>query len=194
MQKNSSQSGKICRLSYFLDAEGKNPMNEATFQPSNTRKVALAVVLTALSVILGSLSIPVGVTKVAPAQHMINAVGGVLLGPWYAVVMAVVTATIRMGLGTGTIFAYPGSIFGGLVVGLVYKYIKKSDYVALLEPLGTVVIGATLSALVVAPIAGKSMTLEFFWIAFAASCIPGSILGFIVLKALRRAGFDRYLV
>ena len=163
-------------------------------QATSTRKIALAIVLMSLGVVLGSLSIPIGVTKVAPAQHMINVLAGILLGPLYAVVMALITATMRIMLGVGTIYAYPGSVFGGLVVGLAYKYVRRTDYAALLEPLGTVVIGASLSAIVVSPIMGGSATLLFFWTAFAASCIPGSVLGLIVLKALRRAGFDRYFV
>lgn len=161
---------------------------------TSTRKIALAIVLMSLGVVLGSLSIPIGVTKVAPAQHMINVLAGILLGPWYAVVMAFITATMRIMLGVGTIYAYPGSVFGGLVVGLAYKYVRRTDYAALLEPLGTVVIGASLSAIVVSPFMGGSATLLFFWTAFAASCIPGSVLGLIVLKALRRAGLDRYFV
>ena len=115
-----------------------------------------------------------------------------LLGPWYAVFIAAATGTIRIFTGVGTVFAYPGGVFGGLIVELAYRYFKKTDYSALLEPLGTVAIGATLSALVVAPYLEMTMTLIYFWTAFAASSIPGAILGFIVLKMLRRAGIDRY--
>ena len=193
MEKKSNPVGKKSEILNVLITLLNEPTKTAKSKQSSTRKLALAAVLTALSVVLGSLSIPIGVTKVAPSQHMINAIAGVLLGPWYAVVMAIMTATIRVGLGTGTIFAYPGSIFGGLIVGLVYRYIKKTDYAALAEPIGTVVIGATLSAYVVSPLIGGSATLYFFWLAFAASCIPGSILGFLIIKLLRRSGLDKYL-
>ena len=175
-------------------SQGKESDGGGMLQATSTRKIALAIVLMSLGVVLGSLSIPIGVTKVAPAQHMINVLAGILLGPWYAVVIAIITATMRIMLGVGTIYAYPGSVFGGLVVGLAHKYVRRTDYAALLEPLGTVVIGASLSAIVVSPLMGGSATLLFFWTAFAASCIPGSVLGLIVLKALRRAGFDRYFV
>jgi len=192
MENKSNPISKKLELLNVLITLVKEPTGNARPTQSTTRKLALAAVLTALSVVLGSLSIPIGVVKVAPSQHMINAIAGVLLGPWYAVVMAIMTATIRVGLGVGTIYAYPGSIFGGLIVGLVYRYIKRTDYAALTEPIGTVVIGATLSALVVSPLMGGSVTLYFFWIAFAASCIPGSILGFLIIKLLRRSGFDKY--
>jgi energy coupling factor transporter S component ThiW len=124
---------------------------------------------------------------------MVNGITGVLLGPWYAAVMAFFTGVIRNLLGLGTLHAFPGGVPGGLVVGLVYRYVKRSDLAAITEPLGTVVIGATISALVVAPYLGKAFTVAFWWIAFAASSIPGSILGFVILKSLRATGITRSL-
>ncbi len=157
----------------------------------STKKIALVAVLVAVTVVLSPLNFPVGSSKCYPAQHMINGIAGVLLGPWYAAVMALFTGVIRNMLGMGTLHAFPGGIPGALVVGLFYRYVK-TDLAALVEPLGTVVIGATISALVVAPHLGKSFTVAFWWIAFAASSIPGSIIGFIVLTAIRRLGFARY--
>lgn len=160
----------------------------------STRRIALSAVLVAVTVILSPFFIPVGTTKCFPAQHMINGIAGVLLGPWYAASMALATGIIRNIAGLGTVYAFPGGIPGALVVGLFHMYLKGTDYVALTEPLGTVVIGATISALFVAPWQGHSLTLSFFWIAFAASSIPGSVLGFIILKALRGIGLDKHFV
>ena len=151
------------------------------------KRIALSAVLTAIAVTLSPLYIPIGTTKCFPAQHMINGIAGVILGPWYASMIALTTGIIRNALGLGTIYAFPGGIPGALIVGLLHIYVKN-DYAALSEPLGTVLIGATLSALLFAPWQGHPLSLSFFWIAFALSSIPGSILGFIVLKALRRAG------
>jgi predicted membrane protein len=47
---------------------------------------------------------------------------------------------------------------------------------------------------VLAPMQGHSLTLYFFWAAFAASSIPGAFLGYMVLKALRRLGLERMLL
>jgi len=157
------------------------------------RRIALSAVLTATAVILSPLYFPVGTTKCFPAQHMINAVAGILLGPWYAAMVALATGIIRNALGLGTLYAFPGGIPGALVVGFLRNYLKN-DYAALTEPLGTVVIGATISALLFAPWQGHPFSLSFFWIAFAASSIPGSILGFIVMKALRRTGVIKHIV
>lgn len=159
---------------------------------SNARKIAQAAVLAATAVALSPLSFPIGPTRVYPAQHMINGVGGVLLGPWYATLVAVIAAVVRNGLSTGTIFAFPGGIPGALVVGLVHRYLWRRDYAALTEPVGTAC-GAVISALLVAPLASQLglitsvLTLEAFVAAFLISSIPGSILGLIVLLVIRRS-------
>jgi len=159
-----------------------------------TKRLTLGAVFTALTVALSTFYIPIGATKVFPIQHMMNGLAGVLLGPWYAALVALATGSIRNLLGLGTLYAYPGGIPGAIVVGLVYRYLGESDYATLTEPIGTVVIGATLSALILAPMQGQGLTLYFFWTAFAVSSVPGSILGYIVLKSLRRLGLDEMLL
>jgi energy coupling factor transporter S component ThiW len=158
----------------------------------STKKVAFAAVMVAVTVVLSPFYIPLGTTKCFPAQHMVNGIAGVLVGPWYAAAMALATGVIRNVLNMGTLYAFPGGIPGALVVGLIHRYVKKTDFASVAEPLGTVVIGATLSALILAPMQGHNLTMYFFWIAFAASSIPGSIIGFIVLKALRGVGFAKF--
>jgi len=158
-----------------------------------TRKIALAAVLAAVAIALSPfVSFPLPLATPYPIQHMVNAIAGVLLGPWYAVLIAVIAGTARYMLNLGTIHAFPGGIFGGLIVGLVYRYIWKKDYAALFEPIGTVLIGAAASAYIFGPFAaqaglrGRPGTFDAFIILFAPSSIPGSILGFTVLKVLRR--------
>lgn len=152
--------------------------------------IAYIAVFGALGAVLGWISFPIGPTKVYPLQHTINALAGVLIGPW-AVVSALIAATIRFATGMGTIYAFPGSPFGALVVAVVYKLLKK-DTSALFEPLGTVFIGGTLSGLLIAPYftQGSAPTMWFFWTAFAASCIPGAVIGYIILKILRRSNVE----
>ncbi len=156
-----------------------------------TKQIAGAVVMTAIAVGLSPFFIPAGVTKVYPFQHMVNAISGIFLGPVYAVVVAIAAGILRNMLGTGTIFAFPGGIPGALVVGLIYHYLWKKDYAALTEPIGTA-IGAAISGLIVAPMIGREMTTTAFLIAFLASSIPGAILGFIIVKGLRKSGFTGF--
>lgn len=155
------------------------------------RKVILTGLFAAIAVILSGIYFPIGPTKCFPFQHAINAVCGVLLGPWYASIAAIIAGVIRNMLGTGTIFAFPGGIPGALVVGIVHRFWSK-DYAAFTEPLGTGPIGASISAFIVAPWIGKSMPFLTFQIAFLASSIPGCILGFLVLRILRKTGAFKF--
>ncbi len=154
-----------------------------------TRKLVLAALFAGLGVLLSSFAIPVGGARVFPFQHTINAVAGVLLGPWWAAGSALVTATLRVSLGTGSLFAFPGSPFGAIAVGLAYKLLRR-DEAALFEPLGTVFVGATLGALLISPFLGEAAGgLLALMVAFALSSIPGAIIGYLVLKMLRRIGY-----
>ena len=60
-----------------------------------TREIARAAVLVAMAVALSPLFIPVGVSKCYPAQHMINVIAAVVLGPVNAVIIAFLAALIR---------------------------------------------------------------------------------------------------
>lgn len=153
-----------------------------------TRKLVLAGLFAALGVLLGLFSVPVGGARVFPFQHAINVVAGVALGPWWAAGSALVTATLRFATGTGSIFAFPGSPFGALAVGFAYLVLKR-DAAAFAEPFGTVLLGASLSALVFAPLAGLSGAAGGFLVlagSFALSAIPGAVIGYLLLRALRR--------
>jgi energy coupling factor transporter S component ThiW len=149
------------------------------------RRLVLASMFAALATLLGSVSIPVGPLKAAPFQHTINAIAGILLGPWYAAGAALVTASLRNMLHWGTPFAFPGSPFGALVVGYAYRLLRN-DAAALFEPLGTGPIGATLATLIVAPLVKSHATFWFFQQAFLISSILGAILGYVIIRLLRR--------
>lgn len=154
----------------------------------DTRRLALAGLFAAIPIVLSPLHIPIAGAKALPWQHAVNAVAGILLGPWYAVLAATVTAIIRNLMGTGTLLAFPGGLSGALVVGVAYR-LWRDDRVALLEPVGTGPVGATLGALIVMPfLMGKTVPLGVLMTAFLASSIPGAIIGYLVLKVIRRAG------
>lgn len=161
----------------------------------NIKEVSLATVLIALGVIIAPLiHFPVFGSEAYPGQHMINAVAGVLLGPLWGAFMAICIGLIRMSLGIGTIFSMPGGIPGAVVVGLFAWLLRRTvgryeELAALTEPIGTIFIGATLAVYFVAPLVGREMILIPVWIGWSISCIPGAIFGFVILEALRLAGF-----
>ncbi len=155
-----------------------------------TRDVARATLLTALAVALSPLSIPIGITKVFPAQHMINVISAVLLGPWYAVLVAFSTSVIRNLLGTGTINAFAGSTIGALLAGLAWRTTRNVYLSALGEVVGTGVLAVLVTVYVVAPsLLGKNLALAAIGAGFLASTVLGAVIGVAVLKVLQAAGY-----
>lgn len=171
------------------------------------KKIALLAAFTALGVAIAPFAwFQFFTTKANPTQHLINALTGVILGPWLGALAAIFIGTIRYMLGIGTLYAFPGGIPGAVVVGLAYLLTRRSGNrlikysAALLEPIGTVLIGGTLSVLMVAPIIGDVGLLEalkgkgvleflpVFWAGWAASSVPGAIAGYLILLALDRIG------
>ena len=88
---------------------------------TNTKKLAAAGVFCAVAVVGSLLSFPVFGSKCAPVQHMVNILCAVLLGPWYGLGAAFVASLIRNLLGLGSLMAFPGSMFGAFLCGLVYQ-------------------------------------------------------------------------
>ena len=94
-----------------------------------TKELARAVILVAIAVALSPFFIPVGIAKCFPAQHMVNVLSAVMLGPAYAVAIATTAGIIRNILGLGTLLAFPGGMIGALLAGLAYRA-SKNIYVA----------------------------------------------------------------
>lgn len=72
-----------------------------------------------------------------------------------------------------------------MVVGLVYRWVRR-DWAGLTEPIGTGFIGVPLTVLILGPIMGKEFAFSLFFPVFMASSVPGTVLGYLLLKALRR--------
>jgi len=157
-----------------------------------TRKVAQAVILVAIAVALSPIFIPLGFIKLFPAQHMINVIGGVMLGPWYALGIATAAAIIRNLLGVGTPLAFPGGMIGAFLAGWAYILFRRTYAAALGEVLGTGFLGALVSVWLVAPmLMKKTMAASVMMGAFAASSLAGAVLGVAALQVLRKAGIWR---
>lgn len=151
-----------------------------------TKKLVLAGVLTALAVVGSLISIPVGASKCSPVQHLVNVLAAVMLGPWWSLLMGFVAAFVRNLLGIGTLFAFPGSMCGALLAGLLYKYGKKLPFALLGELVGTGIIGAILTYPIATFIMGKETALFAMVIPFSISSFGGVIIAAIILYALKR--------
>ena len=152
-----------------------------------TRDVARAAVLVSLAVALSPFFIPVGIAKCFPAQHMINVIAAVMLGPAYAVAIACIAAVLRNILGLGTLLAFPGGMIGALLAGLAYRFFQNAYAAGIGEIIGSGLLGALAGAWLVAPVLmEKSMAAGTLVIAFSISSIGGTIIGIVSLNFLRR--------
>lgn len=152
-----------------------------------TRDVARAAVLVAMAVALSPLFIPAGISKCYPAQHMINVIAAVVLGPAHAVTVAFLAALIRNILGMGTLLAFPGGMIGALLAGIAFRAFKNAWAAAVGEVLGTGVLGALASAWLVGPaLLGQAMAAGTLIAAFGLSSAGGAIVGLLALKFLRK--------
>jgi energy coupling factor transporter S component ThiW len=159
----------------------------------DTRNVARAIILVAIGVAVSPFtSIPIGIARINPAQHFVNVVAAILLGPWWATAVALVIGILRNMMGTGTLLAFPGGLIGAFIAGYAYRCTRNIYLGALGEVLGTGLLGALVSVLIVAPLLmGKPMALGALIVAFSGSTLLGSTLGVLAIRVLERAGFVR---
>lgn len=150
------------------------------------KKLALAGILVAVGIVCSPLSIPVGASKCAPIQHFINILSGVFLGPGYAVGMAFVTSLLRNLMGTGTLLAFPGSMCGAFLCGILYKYGKHLPYAYAGELFGTSVIGGLLSYPIPVLLMGSKSAVFGFVVPFFISSFGGTILAVVLVTAMKK--------
>ncbi len=159
------------------------------------RRLALALMIAGLTVALSPIFIPVGPTRALPWQHMANVICGVLLGPWWGMGVAFLVGLVRNMLGLGTIYAFPGGIPGAFLVGLAAILLRRirvsAEYAAFAEPFGTAVVGFLIAFYVFTPLMGDyekwALALTTIWLGWLASSLIGTVIGFTVLKVLKRA-------
>ena len=146
----------------------------------NIRKLTITAFLIAINVVLSSLIvIPLGPIKAAPVQHFVNVLCAVFVGPWYGLAQAFISSVLRISFGTGSAFAFPGSMIGVLLSSLFYMYRKHIFMASVGEVLGTGVIGS----LMCIPL----------MLMFIVSSFIGALISYILLIILKRRGLlDRF--
>ncbi len=188
----------MCAVSLTIKGEIlKMTKNEETKKTRsvNVKKLTTAAILTAAAVALSWLSFPVGASKCSPVQHMVNVFCAVLLGPGYGVASAFIASLLRNLLALGTPMAFPGSMIGALLSGLLYRVTKKPWPALCLAIAGEVFGTAVLGGLCAYPVAiflmGKSAGETAFYayiIPFLISTAGGSAISGVIIAALQRAG------
>lgn len=156
---------------------------------TNVKKLAVAGVFCAVAVVGSLFSFPVFGSKCSPVQHMVNILCGVLLGPGYGVGAAFGAALIRNLLGLGSLMAFPGSIFGALVCGLVYQKTKNVLATLIGEVFGTAIIGGLCAYPVAVFLMGQSAGEIAFYtyiIPFLISTAAGAMISGVLIYSLKK--------
>lgn len=151
--------------------------------------LAFAGMMTALAVVGSFVSFPFLGSKCAPVQHMVNVACAVFLGPWWGVGVAFTASLIRNLTALGSPLAFPGSMVGALVAGLLYQRFKALGVAFVGEVFGTGILGA----LIAFPIAVRVLGIDPSKVAFTAFIVPfmistvvGSLISVGVIYALRK--------
>lgn len=152
------------------------------------RKIALAGILTAIGVLGGTLSVPVGFTRCCPMQSIINVVGGIFLGPWYSLGTAFCISLLRNILGTGTIMAFPGSMCGALLAGLLYQWKPRLWASCLGEIVGTGILSAFLAWPIAIFVLGKACGPFTYFLPFMAAALTGVVIASVLIVVMDRTG------
>ena len=124
----------------------------------SAKKLALAGMFCAVAVVGSVFSFPVFGSKCAPVQHMVNILCAVLLGPYYGVGVAFVASLLRNLLGLGSLMAFPGSMFGALLCGIVFHKTNKLLPTLVGEVFGTSILGGLCAR---APVTSRSTPTSF---------------------------------
>ena len=157
----------------------------------STKKLALAGMLCALAVVGSVFSFPIFGSKCAPVQHMVNILCAVLLGPYYGVGVAFVASLLRNLLGLGSLMAFPGSMFGALLCGVVYHKTEKLLPTLVGEVFGTSILGGLCAYPVAILLMGKSagdIAFYAYIIPFLVSTAGGAVIAGVLLFSLQRSG------
>lgn len=157
---------------------------------TNIKKLALAGVFCAVAVVGSLFSFPVFGSKCSPVQHMVNILCAVLLGPAYGLGAAFSAALIRNLLGLGSLMAFPGSMFGAFVCGMVYAKTKNIPATLIGEVFGTAILGGLCAYPVAILFMGQSTAGIAFYayiIPFLISTAAGAVISAVLIYALKKS-------
>ena len=157
--------------------------------PLNTKKLALTAIFAAVAVVGSMFSFPVFGSKCAPVQHLVNVLCAVFLGPWWGLAAAFIASVIRNMTGLGTLLAFPGSMCGALLSGILYRKFKALPAAWIGEIFGTAVIGGMLAYPIASLIMGNANAALFtFVVPFLISTAGGTLIAAVITLALQSRG------
>ena len=170
---------------------------------TDIHKLCMAAFLTALAVV-GSefFHFQFLTSKCSPTQHFVNILAGVYLGPWWAMGSAFCASLIRNLFGTGTLLAFPGSMIGAFLSGVMFHWVFKKNSLAVRLPaayvgelFGTSVLGAMCAVPIAVFIMGREATLFGYVPGFFISCVVGTVIAAVVVTIMKRTRvLDKFFI
>ena len=157
----------------------------------NVRKLAVASLLCAVAVVGSTFSFMVLGSKCAPVQHMVNILCAVLLGPGYGIGVAFAASLLRNLLALGTLMAFPGSMLGALLCGLVYHFSRNIPATLVGEVFGTAVLGGLCAWPIAVFVMGQEAAVFAFVVPFLVSTAAGALISAALIYSLKRMGLLR---
>src|SRR5699024_3797487 len=160
-----------------------------------TRKLTLTAIFIAINIVLSSIIvIPLRPIKAAPIQHLINVLCAVFVGPWFGLAQAFISSILRMLFGTGSFFAFPGSMVGVLLASGFYYYRKDLFMAASGEVIGSGMIGSIMCVPYGWMLAFTNVAVQPLMVSFISVSVLGAIISYIICMTMKRKGIlSRFL-
>lgn len=152
---------------------------------TNVLKLCILAMMVSLDVVLSPLF---RIEGMAPMSSVMNVFAGVLMGPLYGTIMALVCGIIRMLLLGIPPLALTGAVFGACLAGIGYRLFGKVYGAMLGEIIGTGIIGSILSYPIMVWFTGSQQ--ELYWLIytprFIGAAIMGSVVAFFILARITK--------
>lgn len=156
--------------------------------------MTIAAMFMAIGVVSAHLVyIPVGFAKCFPMQHAINVLLAVLLGTRYAASAAFGVSLLRNLLGTGSVLAFPGSMIGAILAGVLYKKTGHIYGAILGEVVGTGIIGGLVAYPIAKFLLASNAGAFFFVMPFLVSTIGGSVIAYVIYQTPIKKVFENFV-
>lgn len=124
-------------------------------------------------------------TRAASGQRSVCSDSRTVVGTWTGIFSGTDPQSDRL----GSPLAFPGSMCGALLGGLLYRYGKKLPFAYIGEVFGTGIIGGMLSYPVASLIMGnQSAALFTFVVPFLVSTCGGTVLAAVITVSMAKMG------
>lgn len=158
-------------------------------------KSLLKMIFMAMMVALGVVISPIlRIEGMCPMAHFINITCAVFLGPYYALLCAILIGVLRMCFMGIPPLALTGAVFGAFLSGVFYRISKGRIIFAVIgEVIGTGIIGAVVSYPIMTLLWNSNGAYSHLtWLFYVPSFIMGTLIGgsiaFLFLKKIVKNG------